>query len=243
MEVVQTHHLSRRLVETVGPFGITFDSASRTTAVVYFLLTAAANGIIPIPIANVMCVIGVLLWGWLYGFLINLVAAVSGCIISLVVFRLFRPFFLGLLGNRANQWQALDSAVAAEGCKIALLLRLTPVIPVVPTNMLLALTSIDAWTFMWTSLFGFIPGSIPFAYAGVMGVEAVEDFPPRNPMLLATLLLGVVATLLAAWKLGSIATNELCKAGVDTSAGYKPLTHVDVKEHVKVHKQSFLLPI
>merc|ERR1712073_100505 len=103
--------------------------------------------------------------------------------------------------------------------------------PAVPANLLLALTSIDSWTFLWTAVCGFIVGNIPFVYAGFVGAQVLEEFPPRNPVLLFISLLGLAATLLVTWKLGSIASSELHKAGVgppdnndgDVGARYRPL--------------------
>ena len=106
--------------------------------------------------------------------------------------------------------------------KIPLLVRSTPVAPVVPSNFLLALTSIDAWTFTWTVFVGMIPAGLPYAYGAVVGEQALKQFPPKDPLLLTLALVGLVATMLVVYKIGTIATEELSRAGVTGSGAPAP---------------------
>ena len=55
--------------------------------------------------------------------------------------------------------QAVEAAVAEEGWKMVLLLRLSPVIPFAPLNYALSLTSISFFAYAWTSALGIIPGA------------------------------------------------------------------------------------
>ena len=208
-------HIARRALEVVeAPFGISFDTEAPQTVAIYALLTVVVNGFVPVPLAGVMCALGVVLYGWLYGLILNLIASVAGCCLGLGMFRLFRPFFLSMLGKHTATWSAIDNAISQEGYRIPLLLRLTPVMPVVLTNAMLSLTSVDVFTYAWTTLAGFLPASIPYAYAAVVGEAVLNDFPPKDPVMISFSLLGLTATLLAVWKLGSIASAELKKAGV-----------------------------
>jgi uncharacterized membrane protein YdjX (TVP38/TMEM64 family) len=203
----------RALQEATGPFGISFDAQSPSTLIIYVALTILVNSFVPAPLAGVMCALGVLLYGWL-GFLLNLVAAVVGCYLGFIAIRLCRPFFAKLLGSeRAAAWYAIDGALVRDGYKIPLLLRMTPVMPVVLANSMLALTSVDSLTYTWTTFVGFIPSGLPYAYAAVVGEQILEEFPPKDPLMIATSLVGLLATVLAVWKIGSIAHSELTKAG------------------------------
>ena len=227
---------ARRLVEVDGPLGVTFDSEAPEALVLYILITMAAN-VLPIPtLASIMCVAGVLLYGWLYGFVINILAAVAGCYGGLLVCRAFRPFFLRRLGRQSSTWQAVDGAIAADGYKIPLLLRLTPVLPPFLTNALLSLTSIDAWTYLWTTAAGFVPASAPYAYGAVVGEQVLSEFPPQDPLLLSVSLIGLAATVLAVVKIGSIASAQLSKAGVMVA----PTDNNECRDTARTHGQALL---
>lgn len=226
---------ARRLVEVDGPLGVTFDSEAPETLALYVLITMAANAL-PIPtLASIMCVAGVLLYGWLYGFVVNILAAVTGCYGGLLVCRAFRPFFLQRLGRRASMWQSVDCAIADDGYKIPLLLRLTPVLPPFITNALLSLTSIDGWTYLWTTGVGFVPASVPYAYGAVVGEQVLREFPPQDPVLLSVSLIGLTATVLAVVKIGSIASAQLSKAGVVVAP-----TDNDCRDTTRTHGQVLL---
>lgn len=56
-------------------------------------------------------------------------------------------------------WQAVESAVAEEGWKMVLLLRLSPVIPFALLNYMLSLTPISFPNYVWTSALGIVPGT------------------------------------------------------------------------------------
>jgi hypothetical protein len=52
----------------------------------------------------------------------------------------------------------VEAAVAEEGWKMVLLLRLSPIIPFALLNYFLSLTSIPFWDYAWASGLGIVPG-------------------------------------------------------------------------------------
>ena len=202
--------------QVAGPFGISFDANDPSTIVIFSVLNIIIHSVWPIPITTIFWVAAVLMYGPIYGFLLTLLTSALGCYLALVVTRCFRPWVLRLLGEHQAVWHALDYAIVRERWKIPLLVRSTPVMPVVLTNFLLALTSIDTWTYTWTVTVGMIPSGLPYAYGAVVGEAVLKEFPPKDPLLLLLSLIGLVATVLAVYKVGSIATHELSKAGVES---------------------------
>uniref|UniRef100_A0A7S2HRP3 Uncharacterized protein n=1 Tax=Haptolina brevifila TaxID=156173 RepID=A0A7S2HRP3_9EUKA len=77
----------------------------------------------------------------------------------------------------------------------------------------------DAWTYAWTVFVGFIPAGIPYAYVAVLGKAAATSFPPKDPVLIVVAALGLGATLLVVWKLGSFARSRLAAAGIELGGG------------------------
>ena len=139
-----------------------------------------------------------------------------GCYIGFLLARCFRPFFLHLLGEHSHIWHSVDQALARDGWKIPLLVRSTPVMPVVITNFLLALTSIDDLTYVWTVAVGMVPSGLPYAYAAVVGEQVLHEWPPKDGLMLTLSAIGLVATVLVVYKVGTIATDALARAGVES---------------------------
>ena len=90
------------------------------------------------------------------------------------------------------------------------------------TNFILSLTSIPQTTYLWTTLVGVTPGSLPYAYAARLGASLyAEEFPPRDPLVLCMAFVGLVASVLMAWKVGAIASRSVSEA-IDAPADAKP---------------------
>ena len=109
-------------------------------------------------------------------------------------------------------WWALDAALTSQGAQIALLIRLAPVAPMVLTNILLSLTSISQFTYLWTCAIGIVPANLPYAYAAQVGVSIANEFPPKDPFMLIMTVVGLVASIAIAWKIGvmKLTTGGTC---------------------------------
>ena len=57
--------------------------------------------------------------------------------------------------------QAIEGAIKDEGWKMVMLLRLSPILPFALLNYGLSVTPISAWTYIWASAVGIIPGVLP----------------------------------------------------------------------------------
>ena len=114
-----------------------------------------------------------------------------------------------------------------EGFQIALLIRLAPVAPLVLSNVLLSMTSISQRTYLWTTAVGIVPSNLPFAYVALVGKSMLHEFPPRDPLILSLSLLGLLASVLIAWKIGRIATRVLNRHGIDGSSIPRVASQID----------------
>lgn len=206
----------------LGPLHVTFVATNPTTIVTYSLLNVLIHSILPLPVSGLFWVAAVVLYGAVNGFLLALFTSAFGCYLALLITRWFRPCILRMLGDYEESWHSLDRAIVHERWKIPLLVRSTPIMPVVPTNFMLALTSVDDWTYTWTVTVGMVPAGLPYAYGAVVGEAVLEEFPPKDPLLLAVAVVGLLATTLAVYKIGAIAANELDKHGIDSPRTPKP---------------------
>jgi uncharacterized membrane protein YdjX (TVP38/TMEM64 family) len=53
----------------------------------------------------------------------------------------------------------VEAAVAKDGWKMVLLLRISPIVPFTPLNYIIGIMSISFWAFFWASAIGLIPGA------------------------------------------------------------------------------------
>jgi uncharacterized membrane protein YdjX (TVP38/TMEM64 family) len=116
--------------------------------------------------------------GFVYGPLwgVLLVSPVS-VIASTAAFALARSAVRSRIEQRvAGQARigALDRAIAAEGGKIVLLLRLSPIIPYNVLNYALGLTGIRMRSYVVASAIGMLPGTILYVYLGSSATSAAE---------------------------------------------------------------------
>ena len=118
-----------------------------------------------------------------------------------------------------SRFAAIDRAVGAEGRKIVLLLRLSPVFPFNLLNYALGLTRVRLSDYFVASI-GMLPGTLLYVYAGkVIGdVAAVAGGAGPERGLASWLLIGVglVATLLVTIIVTRIARSALAEATGDS---------------------------
>ena len=182
-------------------FGFSFDPNDPAVILEYSLANVLVTSLIPVPLAGPMTAVSALLFGLAMGMVINVLTSVVGAWIGLWATRhLCRPCFVRALGRHQKKWEALDAAITSQGFQIALLIRVAPVSPMVATNILLSLTSVSVWTYLWTCAVGIIPANFPYAYAAAVGASLANEFPPRDPVMLSMSILGLVATIGVVWK-------------------------------------------
>jgi len=96
------------------------------------------------------------------------------------------------------KFKAIDQAVAAQGFKIVLLTRLSPVLPFNLLNYAFGITQVSLKDYLLGCL-GMIPGTILYVYLGSLAGNLAmvgTDSPPTHAGLVWTLrLLGLIATI------------------------------------------------
>ncbi len=87
--------------------------------------------------------------------------------------------------------RAVDEAIAREGWRIALLLRLSPVVPFNLQNWALGATRIGFGPYLLTTFFGIMPGVLLYVWIGSLGAAASGE---AGPARWALLIAGIAAT-------------------------------------------------
>ena len=151
--------------------------------------------------------------GFAFGLWRGALGAWLGCSLgSAAAFLLSRYLFgaslAAALRSRSRLWAALDTALALEGWKLLLVLRLSPLVPYNLLNVAAAATRVPFWAFAAATSVGILPEIVILVYAGTLAesVAAVASGAPIHggPLLYAGAALtavagiagGVVATLI-----------------------------------------------
>jgi uncharacterized membrane protein YdjX (TVP38/TMEM64 family) len=187
-------------VETLGPWGP--------------VLIAA----IYVP-ATVLLVPGTLLSlaaGTLFGLVIGTIAISIGSTVGAsAAFLLGRSLARGWVERKVAadpRFRAIDQAVAREGFKIVLLLRLSPAIPFNLLNYALALTRVSFRDYVLASWLGMLPGTIMYVYLGTIVANLGELFAGETKggeLRQVALYVGLVVTVVATLYITHIARKAL----------------------------------
>jgi uncharacterized membrane protein YdjX (TVP38/TMEM64 family) len=154
-------------------------------ALILFVMTFLPAPDWPLPIAA----------GYVYGVwafpLTFLSIAIASAIAFLIARYLARDRIRAFLSRRPK-YRAVDKAVAKDGWKVALLLRLSPIVPFNLQNYALGVTAIPFWQYIGSTLIGIIPGIAVYVYFGIFGKGLGHDTSWLDWALLA---IGTLATI------------------------------------------------
>jgi uncharacterized membrane protein YdjX (TVP38/TMEM64 family) len=179
------------------------------TGVVLFVAIYVVGTVVLAPVAVLTICAGFAYGFW--GLPIVLVAATIGASLAFLIARCAARDSVRRLLERRRKIAAIDQAIAEDGWKIALLLRLSPLIPFVLQNYLLGVTAIPFRHFVAATLVGIVPGAALYTCLGALGKAAGEGSPTRWALFGAGLLATAIAVILLACK----ARAKLHDAGID----------------------------
>ncbi len=108
------------------------------------------------------------LWG---GVLVSLIGPVSATLAFSLGRTAARPRVRRWLQGR-TRLAAIDRAVAHDGTRIVLLLRLASIIPFAPLNYVLGASRMPSRRFVLATALGLLPGNFVYAYLGSLVSEA-----------------------------------------------------------------------
>lgn len=174
-------------------------------AIVSLFYVVAAVAFLP---GSVLTLGAGFLFGVKVGFVTVWIGATAGaCAAFLIGRNLARDWVTGKVSSHPK-FSALDDAIAREGFKLILLLRLSPIFPYNFLNYALGLTKVTFRSFALASGLGMIPGALMYVYIG-SAARSLAEVASGNLHtgfagqfffwvgLLATILVAVLATRIA----------------------------------------------
>jgi uncharacterized membrane protein YdjX (TVP38/TMEM64 family) len=150
------------------------------------------------------------IFGFAKGIIIVQIGATLGATAAFLLGRtVFRRYVEARIASNPKM-AAVDRAIAREGTKIMVLMRLSGFPPFTWINYALGLTAVGVVPYLLTTFFGIIPGTMAFTYAGAAGAEALTGRGNRIA-LIATAIGGVLVIAYIA----RIAANAIRRAGIE----------------------------
>jgi uncharacterized membrane protein YdjX (TVP38/TMEM64 family) len=137
-------------------------------AAIFTLILIAAT-FLPMPDWPLPIVAGYVYGAWAF-LLVYVGIALPSALAFLAARYLARDKLKGLL-DRRPKYRAVDKAVATDGWRVVMLLRLSPVIPFNLQNYALGVTAIPFWQYLGATLVGIIPGIAIYVYFGIFGAK------------------------------------------------------------------------
>jgi uncharacterized membrane protein YdjX (TVP38/TMEM64 family) len=175
----------------------------------YILFTVAL-----IPGAILTMASGIL-FGLAKGTLYATVGAVVGATCAFLISRfLARKRFEKRISSN-EKFAAIDRAIAEQGGKIVLLLRLSPIFPFTYLNYALGLSRVRLFDFVWASV-GMLPGTFLYVYYGKtlgdLAAIAAGSSPERGPVHSISIAFGLLATIAVTAYITRLARGALQEA-------------------------------
>jgi len=150
-----------------GYIASNFIAALAIYMVVYIAVVALS-----LPGGLLLTVTGGFLFGWMVGAPATIVAATIG---ATIIFLVAKTSLGDTLADRAGPWVAkLRGGFQENALSYLLFLRLVPAFPFFVVNIAPALLGVGLGTFFVGTLFGIIPGTTAFSFAG-SGLDSVFE--------------------------------------------------------------------
>lgn len=159
-------------------------------AILFFSIYVAVTAL-SIPGAAVMTLAGGALFGLLWGTVLVSFASALGATLAMLVSRyVLRDAIRKKFSARLA---AIDAGLARDGAFYLLTLRLVPVFPFFVINLVMGLTRMPVWQFLWISQLGMLAGTVVYVNAGTQIAQLKSLSDVASPTLWGSLaLLGVL---------------------------------------------------
>jgi uncharacterized membrane protein YdjX (TVP38/TMEM64 family) len=173
---------------------------------VAFILAYAVCCVLLIPASALSLAAGAI-FGFVAGSVLVILGATLGATAAFLLGRTVLRARVERMVAKKPKLAAIDRAIAAEGTKIMLLMRLSGFPPFTWINYALALTGVRLGPYVATTFFGIIPGALAFTYAGAAGAAALSGRGNR-----ISLIVTAVGAVLVSAYIARIATRAVRRA-------------------------------
>ena len=181
-----------------------FHQNNPTVALVLFFVVYVVVTGLSLPGAAILTLFAGAIFGFLTGVILVSFASTLGATIAFVIARfIFRD---AILSKFSKQLQVIEEGVKKDGAFYLFALRLVPAFPFFVVNLVMSITPIKTWTFMWVSQVGMLAGTMVFVNAGaqVSQIDSLTVSGILTPQLIISFILLGIFPLVAKFVLNKI---------------------------------------
>lgn len=149
---------------------------------VLYILVYAVCCVFLVP-ASALTIGAGAIFGFAAGSIVVLIGATLGAAAAFALGRSVLRTRVEAMLQASPKMAAVDAAVAHEGVKVMLLMRLSGFPPFTWINYALGLTGVSFQAYLWTTIAGIIPGALAFTWAGAAGAAALTSSGHRVALL------------------------------------------------------------
>ena len=187
LEQLKAAQLSLAQTHASQPWGV---------SAAYFALFTGLTALC-LPGCGLLLLLGGSTFGLVWGSALSVLASTLGATLTMLAARhALRPWVRRHLGHRLADF---DREVQQGGAHHLLSLRLLPVIPFVPVNLMAGVTELRVSTFFWVSLVGMLPGTVVYVHAGQALAQVKQLADVWSPTAMASIGLLAVLPLATRW--------------------------------------------
>jgi uncharacterized membrane protein YdjX (TVP38/TMEM64 family) len=152
------------------------------------------------------------IFGFVGGTVVVVIGATVGATLAFLLARTVMRKRIETMTAANVKFQALDRAIAAEGAKIVVLVRLAVVFPFTYVNYAFGLTAIPTVRYVVATFFGIIPATAAFVFASSAATAAATH--TTSTVMKSVYITGGVAAIIVSILIARIAANAIRRAGV-----------------------------
>jgi uncharacterized membrane protein YdjX (TVP38/TMEM64 family) len=181
-----------------------FVGAHYAPAVLLYIAIYAVTIAVGIPGVAPLSLLG----GYLFGVLLSTVYGAFGATAgSVVAFSVVRYLLKDWVMRRyGRQFAGFNDQMRKYGANYLLMVHFASIIPFFFINTLAAISDVKWWTFIWTTVVGFIPLAVIYSFAGreLATIKSVQDIlsPPIITVFVILILLAFLPIIIKHYKDG-----------------------------------------
>jgi Uncharacterized conserved protein len=179
---------------------------------VVYIIVYAACVVAFIP-ASILTLGAGAIFGFVGGTIVVVIGATIGSTLSFLLARTVMRKRIEAMTAKNAKFRALDRAIANEGMKIVVLVRLAVVFPFTYVNYAFGLTAIPLWRYVVATFFGIIPATAAFVFASSAATSAATT--STSSITQMVYIAGGIIAIVVSVLIGRIATKAIKRAGVE----------------------------